>query len=243
MLCVGRRVYSVALVLCVCSVLAAAEPKTAPPDKAKPAETKPAPDKPPAKSEPLNPAGTPMFNGKDCTGWEIPEKNFYEDHGKVFVRDGMMVLEKGSPMTGARWTGAFPTTNYEVRCEAMRIEGGDFFCTLTFPVGDSFCTWVVGGWGGSIVGLSNVDSMCAVENNTTSSKKFEDNHWYSLRLRVTDASIDAWIDGEHLITQERGSHKFDIWLQQESVKPFGINTYYTIGAVKNMVLYPARNEE
>ena len=64
-------------------------------------------------------------------------------------------------MTGVTWTGAFPQTNYEVRLDGMRIKGGDFFASITFPVGDSYATWVTGGWGGDIVGISSIDGWDA----------------------------------------------------------------------------------
>ena len=37
--------------------------------------------------------------------------------------------------------------DYELRLEAKRVEGGDFFCGLTFPVGKEYCTLILGGWG------------------------------------------------------------------------------------------------
>ena len=46
------------------------------------------------------------------------------------------------------------------------MKGGDFFATLTFPVDDSFCTFVTGGWGGDIVGLSSIDGWDASDNET-----------------------------------------------------------------------------
>lgn len=41
----------------------------------------------------------------------------------------------------------FPKSNYEVRFDASRIEGGDFFANLTVPAGHSSCTCVTGGRG------------------------------------------------------------------------------------------------
>ena len=39
-----------------------------------------------------------------------------------------------------------PTTNYEVEFEAQRVMGTDFFVGYTFPVGDSACSLILGGW-------------------------------------------------------------------------------------------------
>ena len=47
-------------------------------------------------------------------------------------------------MTGITYTNPLPRTDYEVTLEAMRVEGSDFFCGLTFPVGSNSCSLVVG---------------------------------------------------------------------------------------------------
>ena len=107
-------------------------------------------------------------------------------------------------MTGVTWTGSFPKSNYEVRFEAARLKGSDFFATLTFPVQDSFCTWVMGGWGGDIVGLSSLDGWDASDNETRAYFNFETGRWYKLRLQVTDDRITAWIDDERVAVPRRG---------------------------------------
>ena len=81
----------------------------------------------------------------------------------------------------------------------MRVQGNDFFASLTFPVGDSFCTWVTGGWGGDIVGLSSIDGWDASDNETRSYFNFENGRWYALRLQVTDDRIMAWIDEQPIV--------------------------------------------
>ncbi len=91
----------------------------------------------------------PLFDGKSLQGWR---ETAFTGRGKGRVESGTIVLARGAPMTGVTFTGDFPKSNYEVRFEAARIDGNDFFASLTFPVGDSFCTWVTGGWGGDIVG-------------------------------------------------------------------------------------------
>ena len=48
-------------------------------------------------------------------------------------------------MTGVTWTRDFPKSNYEIRLEAMRVEGSDFFCGLTFPYQKAHATLVLGG--------------------------------------------------------------------------------------------------
>lgn len=60
-------------------------------------------------------------------------------------------MEFGSDLTGVTWKGPMPRVNYEVKLEARREAGSDFFCRLTFPVNDSFCALILGEWGGTVV--------------------------------------------------------------------------------------------
>ena len=107
-----------------------------------------------AAAQPKPAEWRPLFDGKSLQGWrETP----FTGHGQARVENAAIVLAPGGPMTGVTFTGEFPKSNYEVRFEASRLQGNDFFASLTFPVGDSFCTWVTGGWGGDIVGLSSID--------------------------------------------------------------------------------------
>jgi len=177
-----------------------------------------------------------LFNGKDLTGWKMADKYDFADHGKVYVKDGVLYLEEGKPMTGIQWAGEFPTSNYEVSLEAMRVSGGDFFCGMTFPIGDSWATWINGGWGGNIVGLSNVDGYNASENETSLGKSFEDRRWYRFRLRATDEKVECWIDEEKIIDLPRKGHKFEVWEEQSPIKPFGVATWHTGGALRNFTL-------
>lgn len=168
-----------------------------------------------------------LFDGTTTAGWKAAQEEFMEGYGAITVDKGTLVLEEGSPMTAAVWTEKFPRENYEVSLEANRLDGFDFFCGMTFPVGESYCTLIVGGWGGSVVGLSNVDDYAADSNETTTVINFENKKWYPIRLRVTAAAIQAWIGGELKIDLKRAGHSFSIWPQQEPVRPFGIATWYT----------------
>jgi len=182
-------------------------------------------------------AGTALlFNGKDLTGWKVQDKYDFEDHGKVYAKDGVVYLEEGKPMTGIAWQGDFPTSNFEVSVEAKRISGDDFFCGMTFPVGDSWVTWINGGWGGSVVGLSNVDGYNASENETSTGRGFESNRWYRFRLRVSDEKVECWIDQDQVIDLVRKEHKFSVWDEQAPIKPFGVATWHTGSALRNFTL-------
>jgi enamine deaminase RidA (YjgF/YER057c/UK114 family) len=173
----------------------------------------------------------PMFDGKTLTGWKEGQ---FTARGKVSVEDGQVVLGNGY-ITGITWTGAFPTSNYEVRYQAQRRSGSDFFGALTFPVHDSYCTFVNGGWGGSVVGLSSLDSMDASENDTTLTMGFTNGRWYSFRVRVTDGSIEAWIDDERVVAVDIRGRR--IGLRPGDIEysaPLGIASYESVAAIRNI---------
>jgi hypothetical protein len=173
-----------------------------------------------------------MFDGPTLAGWrETP----FAGHGEVHCQDGVMILGMGDPFTGLNWTNDFPKMNYEVALDAMRVMGSDFFCGLTVPVGTNCCSLIVGGWGGSLIGISSIEGMDASENETTKFTNFESGRWYRIRLRVTEKRIEGWIDKEKLVdvvtTDRRISVRpGDIELSQ----PFGVAAWQTMSALREI---------
>jgi hypothetical protein len=140
-------------------------------------------------------------------------------------------------MTGITWAGAtLPTTNYEIALEAMRVEGRDFFAGVTFPVDGSSCSLILGGWGGSVVGLSSINGQDASQNDTSQSIEFENGRWYTVRLRVTPAKIEAWLDDRQIITQDLKGNKIDIRLEMDLSKPLGVASWKTKSALRDIRL-------
>jgi hypothetical protein len=173
-----------------------------------------------------------MFDSKSLQGWR---ETAFTGRGRVRVENGTIILGPGMPMTGITWTGSFPRSNYEVRFEGARLQGNDFFASMTFPVGQSFCTWVTGGWGGDIVGLSSIDGWDASDNETRSYVNFENGQWYALRLRVTDDRISAWIDDRQIINAVITGRTID--LRHGEIKlsaPLGFASYATSGALRKI---------
>lgn len=173
-----------------------------------------------------------LFDGKTLTGWKSSE---FFGKGKVVVKEGAIVMELGSSMTGITYSrDDFPKMDYEVTLEGKKLEGNDFFCTTTFPVGKDFCSLVVGGWGGMVVGLSSINHQDASENETTTSREFKQNQWYRVRIRVTKDRIQAWIDKERVVNVDTKDKKISIRLECTESKPFGIATWSTAGAVRDI---------
>jgi hypothetical protein len=179
-------------------------------------------------------AGELLFDGKTLTNWK--PSNF-SGQGKVTVENGEIVLGSGNDLTGITWDGPPPpTTNYELTLEARRIEGRDFFAGITFPVDDSFCSLILGGWGGSVIGLSSIDGMDASENSTSQSRDFELNRWYRVRIRVTPAKIETWLDDRQSIDVELKSRNVDIRIEVDPSKPMGIASWRTKAGLRDIRL-------
>ncbi len=194
-------------------------------------------DQPVKKIEPLPQVGAagawaPLFDGKSLRGWKSTE---FGGEGEVRVENGELILNTGAVLSGVNYTNPVPKMNYEIRLEAKRMDGSDFFCGLTFPVADSFATFIVGGWGGGIVGISSVDSMDASENETMKSMGFDSGRWYKIRVRVTSEKLEAWIDNEQLVDLVTKDRKISLRPGPiESSMPFGLAAYQTAAAYRNI---------
>jgi len=177
----------------------------------------------------------PLFDGRTLAGWR---ETAFPQHGAVRVADGAIRLEPGQPMTGITRSPdapALPKSGYELRYEARRERGNDFFAAVTFPVGDSFLTFINGGWGGDIIGLSSLDNANASENETRAYFNFENQRWYRFRIEVRAERVRVWIDGERVVDvsiagRELGLRPGDTKL----MAPFGFASFATQGALRGI---------
>ena len=159
-----------------------------------------------------------------------------EIFGDIDIADSCIIIRKGEGVSGIKWAGDFPKTGYELSLEAKRIEGSDIFCGITVPVEESFITLVIGGWGGSVVGLSCIDGYDASENETYTLMNFNPDQWYPVRLKTTEEKIEAWIDNQKIVDFTIDNHDIYLRWEAESSKPFGIFTYRSTGALRNVFL-------
>ncbi|HPG39728.1 MAG TPA: DUF1080 domain-containing protein [bacterium] len=172
-----------------------------------------------------------LFNGVSLDGWQVSD---FTGGGQVTVQDSTIIIEKGVTCSGIRWVDSFPRSDYEVTLDAKRIEGNDFFCGMTFPVGEEYCSLIISGWGGTVVGLSCIDGRDASENATGMMKRFTQDRWYHIRLRVTTDSIQAWIDSQQVVNFVKGEQKLSLRAEVLPSRPFGIATWKTTGALKRI---------
>ena len=175
-----------------------------------------------------------LFDGESLNGWEITN---YGTERECYVKNGYLVIDAGIPVSGVNSTREdLPKTNYEISFSAKRIEGIDFFCGLTFPVADSHCSLIVGGWAGAVVGLSNIDDEDASSNETRTVMSFEDDRWYKIRVRVLPKNISAWIDEEQIIDLNTEGRKIDVRNDVLISRPLGLMTFETKAAYKDIQL-------
>ena len=175
-----------------------------------------------------------LFDGKSLADWETVDIG---GSGQVELEGGVMIINQGDSLSGVVYKKPqeLPVTNYEISLLAKRLQGVDFFCALTFPVGDlkKCATLICGGWGGSVTGISSIDDVDASNNATGSYQKYEDDKWYAVRLRVTPENLSVWIDDKQVVDQDIKGRKVSLRPGPiESYAPLAISTYNTTGAIK-----------
>lgn len=174
----------------------------------------------------------PLFNGKDLTGWEITD---FAGRAEPEVKKGLLYIPAGLALCGVHVSESPLKMNFELTLEAKKIDGNDFFCCLTFPYRESHCSFVVGGWGGGLVGISNVDGMDASENETADFMNFEKDRWYRISIRVTQEKIEAWIDKTKMVDLKTKDRKISMRFGEiEESIPLGIATWMTSAALRDI---------
>jgi len=175
-----------------------------------------------------------IFDGESLQGWEITR---FGGEGDVYVEDECLMLDFGETLTGVTYKGeALPCTDYEIRLEAQRIEGSDFFCGLTFPVNDAHLTLIVGGWGGALVGLSSLDGEDASRNESRRTIAFRKQAWYPIRIRVTKSRVQVWIEEREVIDQSLVDRQLSLRPEVALSKPLGIASWQTRAALRGIEL-------
>ncbi len=179
-----------------------------------------------------------LFNGKDLSGWKTAD---IWGNGKVeALSNGVISCGLGKPLTGLAYTNSFPTMSYEVKMEALRKEGSDFFVAMTIPVESNACTVVIGGWGGGLCGISSINFLDASENQYSEGVVFKNDVWYTLRVRVTPGLLEVFLN-DTLYTAKvpfESSSAFTLRAGSDidKTKPFGLATYETKALWRNLTV-------
>ena len=176
---------------------------------------------------------TSLFDGKSLGAWK---PIVFGGEGEVSVVNGAIRLERGNDLTGVVWTGKLPGPSFRLQMEAMRVDGSDFFCAVTVPVAGSHCTFVVGGWGGTVVGFSSLDGLDASENETSHTVTFADRRWYQVAVDVTPTHIKGLIDGAVVAEAALQGREVDVRIEMVPCRPLGIASWRTIAEIRNITI-------
>src|SRR5262249_1435574 len=65
---------------------------------------------------------------------------------------------------------------------------------------------------------------------------FDDNKWYTVRVRVTPTKLEAWLDQEKIVDVATAGKKFSLRGDIEDSKPLGIASFQTTAAIKDIQL-------
>ncbi len=158
----------------------------------------------------------------------------FERRGEVKIEGRRIELAPGAPMSGVTASAFAPRINYEVRFEATRVKGNDFFASLTFPYQGSHATWVNGGWGGDIVGISSVDNWDASENETRTYFNFENGRKYKFRIEVREGRIRTFIDEQMVVDLAVNGRAISLRRGMDVTVPFTLFTYNTAAVIENV---------
>lgn len=172
-----------------------------------------------------------LFDGRTLGAFVVTD---YGGQGEVAVRDGRLHLGIGNPLTGVTWTGAPPHGDYELELVARRDQGNDFFAALTFPVGGECLTLVLGGWGGSLCGLSSLDGLDASRNATRTSRAFPTGRDAHVHLLVTAEAVHVDLDGAPLLRGDLQGRRLSLRPEVELSRPLGLIAFASEGSIARL---------
>lgn len=183
-----------------------------------------------------------LFDGKSLDDWEMVDIGA-SGYVELDEEKGWMLIRQGDSLSGAIYkkTAELPLERYEITLGAMRQAGVDFFCGLTFPIGsvDTCATLILGGWGGSVTGISSIDGMDASNNATGTYQRYEDDRWYQVKLRVTPENLSVWIDDKQVVDIDLADRKVGLRPGPiESYAPLALSTFNTAAAIKEVKFTP-----
>ena len=151
----------------------------------------------PRDQTPAAPAGEgwkSLFDGKTLEGWRAGRRGVFAGAGKVHVKDGAIVLERGKELTAIALTRRVPSSGYEIAYDAMCTDGHQF-ASLIFPYGQSHARWYVS-TEATAVDWTADDGP----GQTRRPVELKPGTWHRCRLRVGRHVIEAWINDERVVS-------------------------------------------
>jgi hypothetical protein len=181
---------------------------------------------PPAPEPPETVAPSP----RDVVRAEIPHgfmETAFGGEGLASIEPNRILLEPGVPLSGVTWTGAPPEAPYTLEVEFTKRYGNDFPCALTFPIAGSHLTLVLGGWGGTVCGLSSLDGLDASRNETRFVRAFPPGVRTEVRVDVQGARVRAVLDGVEVVRIDLAGRSLGVREELSLSRPLGIAAFAT----------------
>ncbi len=172
------------------------------------------------------------------TYWEkanIPEE------GNFSIQNKELTLMPGLPMSGCKFTAwgtlGLPSIHYSIEYEAMRADGDDIFGMCTFPVSShqAHATFVIGGWGGTLTGISSIDFKDASENSTRAEQRFQNGAWHHVRIEVRAEDLRVWVNHKRVVNVSILGRRVSLRPGYiDHCLPFGFATWNTTGKIRHV---------
>ena len=86
---------------------------------------------------------------------------------------------------------------------------------------------MLGGWGGSLCGLSCLDGEDASANETKCFHRFDKGRDYRVSVRVVHGRVTARVDGEPILDVDTSGRRCTLRHEVEPCAPLGLATYQT----------------
>lgn len=147
--------------------------------------------------------------------------------GVAAIEKNRIVLEPGAPLAGVTFTGASPKPPYALEVEFTKRFGGDFPCALTFPVADAHLSLVLGGWGGTVCGLSSLDGLDASRNETRFLRAFPPGSRAHVRVEVDSGEVRALLDGVEVVRVALTGRRLGVRAELLPSRPIGVASFAT----------------
>lgn len=176
-----------------------------------------------------------LFDGVDLGDWRVGVFTGADEFD--LAKDGV-VLPQTTALAGMTYVGEPPMTPYTLRIDATKRYGGDFFLGVTFPVRGEHLTLVLGGWGGSVTGLSCLDGLDAAENDTMTHRHYPNGKRFRVELRVTDGRVTALVDDDVVVDASLEARVLGLRPEVLASRPLGLASYATSTVVHRVTWTP-----
>jgi len=177
------------------------------------------------RSAPAGGAPPPVDAGPPIPAGFVPTDFGAED--AVAIEPTGVRLEPGAPLSGVTFTGPLPTPPYTLAVEFTKRYGSDFPLAVTFPVAGSHLSLVLGGWGGTVCGLSSLDGLDAARNATRFVHAFPAGVRTVVELDVEAERVAVRLDGVQVLDASLAGHAVGVRAELEPCKPLGLAAFAT----------------